>query len=388
MKKKVLVYNDSFFEISETFIYRQVNFLQDYFDLYLAGHHLKNQQHFPLQHPERVQVIEDKDAFPWNFITKVKRKTGYPAAMGHRAGKQLHELIQRQQFDLVHVHFGYTAVKALPILKKFNVPVIVSFHGYDASGMAYANPSYLNALPELIERASKLIIVSEHMKEIIGANGRHSNKVILYPYSVDVQQFESFSTRSGNQENFHILHSGRLVGKKGVPDLVTVFSKLSKQYPHLVLHILGDGPEAGQTHAIVNENGLKEKVIFYGSQPNQKVKELMQQADIFVLNSRTADNGDMEGLPVTILEAMSMGKAIVSTRHAGIPFAIRDQHNGLLVEEKNNEQLYAAMEKLILNADLRRQLGQNARTIAEQQFDMAVLGPQLAAIYNQAIEGL
>lgn len=156
----------------------------------------------------------------------------------------------------------------------------------------------------------------------------------------------------------------------------------------MVLHLLGDGPEAEQTRSIVNKNGIKDKVVFYGSQPNQKVKELMQQADIFVLNSRTADNGDMEGLPVTILEAMSMGKAIVSTRHAGIPFAIRDQHNGLLVEEKNNDQLYAAMEKLILDAGLRQQLGQNARTIAEQQFDMAVLGPQLADIYNQAIEGL
>lgn len=388
MKRKVLIYNDSFFEISETFIYRQVNFLQKHFDLHLAGHHLKNQQHFPLQHPERVQVIEEKDSFPWNYITKIKRKIGYPTALGHSAGNQLQELIRQQQFDLLHVHFGYTAVKALPVLRKFKIPLIVSFHGYDASRMAYGNPAYLKALPELIERASKLIIVSEHMKEIIGVNGKHSNKVILYPYSVDVQQFGNINSASSNQQTINILHSGRLVGKKGVPDLVTVFSELNKKYPHMVLHLLGDGPEAEQTRTIVNKNGIKDKVVFYGSQPNQKVKELMQQADIFVLNSRTADNGDMEGLPVTILEAMSMGKAIVSTRHAGIPFAIRDQHNGLLVEEKNNDQLYTAMEKLILDAGLRQQLGQNARTIAEQQFDMAVLGPQLADIYNQAIEGL
>ncbi len=126
-----------------------------------------------------------------------------------------------------------------------------------------------------------------------------------------------------------------------------VFSDLSTRMPDIRLNVIGDGPELGAIQQLAQDTRA---VKFYGSQPHEEVKKFMLDADIFVLNSRVGDSGDMEGLPVSLLEAMSMGKAVVSTRHAGIPEAVTDGVNGLLVNEKDNASLSAAIEKLIIRS--------------------------------------
>jgi colanic acid/amylovoran biosynthesis glycosyltransferase len=94
----------------------------------------------------------------------------------------------------------------------------------------------------------------------------------------------------------------------------------------------------------------------------------MNNADIFVLISRKDENGDMEGTPVTILEAMSMGKAVVSIKHAGIPFVIQQGKNGLLAEEYSNEELKQNIEKLIVNPELRKSLGKESEVTIRKSY--------------------
>jgi glycosyltransferase involved in cell wall biosynthesis len=172
------------------------------------------------------------------------------------------------------------------------------------------------------------------------------------------------------------------VPKKGVPDVITVFAALKTKYPDLQLHILGDGQERKHCEVLVSKNNLGGSVFFYGAQPQPIVKDLMRACDIFVLNSRTDDSGDMEGLPNTILEAMSLEKAVVATYHAGIPQAIRSGINGLLVPERDNAQLTIAFEKLITDAPLRELLGKNARQTILQDFTIEKMQERLCDVLS------
>jgi glycosyltransferase involved in cell wall biosynthesis len=210
------------------------------------------------------------------------------------------------------------------------------------------------------------------------------NKVHVIPYGVDTEEFQRGIVPNGGRRHLSILHAGRIVPKKGVPDLITVFSDLRRKHDQLQLHILGDGRERKHCEELVSQYELSEAVVFHGAQGQSVVKDLMRACDIFVLNSRTDDSGDMEGLPNTILEAMSMEKPVVSTFHAGIPQAINSGKNGLLVAEKNNKELAMALERLIVDPALRESLGKNARQTVLQNFRLENMQDRLYNVISSA----
>lgn len=384
LKKRVVVYNNVFFEFSEAFIYLQIKFLEQYFDITLVGNEKRNANNFVLDQAS-IQIIDRKDPLFWRFIYKLLRRFGYYIPLGFSEAKNLKNWFRYYEADVVHAHFGYNALRILPVLKKLKIPLIVSFHGIDASRKITNQPAYFSRLPELLDYASRIIVVSPHMIETLGLSGKNKSKVVHLPYFVDIHYFNG-ETKSEQTDSVNILHSGRLVPKKGVLDLITVFRDLSKRFSHVRLHILGDGEDYMAAREMVDFYSISDLVVFYGSQPHKIVRELMENADIFVLNSRVAPDGDMEGLPVSLLEAMSMGKAVVSTFHAGIPYAISDGFNGLLVPERSNDELFGAIEKLICDSSLRRSLGYNAKATVEEKFDLNTVGPELAKVYNAVLE--
>jgi colanic acid/amylovoran biosynthesis glycosyltransferase len=123
--------------------------------------------------------------------------------------------------------------------------------------------------------------------------------------------------------------------------------------------------------------GFGEGYVFYKRSSLMRSKKVLNEADIFILNSRTADDGDMEGTPVSLLEAMSMGKAVISTNHAGIPYVIQNNENGMLVPERDNEKLELAMRDLIENEEKRINLGKQARQTVVSRFSNQVNLPVL-----------
>lgn len=201
----------------------------------------------------------------------------------------------------------------------------------------------------------------------------------LIPYGTDEQKFTPAETPE--REKIVIQHVGRLVAKKGVPDLITAFSMLCRRHDNLELRIIGDGPEMPLCRELADDLNLADKILLLGSKPHDEVNEHMRDADIYVLNSRTDDNGDMEGLPNSILEAMSMEKPVVSTYHAGIPQAIQDGVNGLLVDERDNEGLAYALEKLIQDRALRRRLGVAARQTIVANFSARSMEAKIQSVF-------
>jgi Glycosyltransferase len=292
----------------------------------------------------------------------------------------LDRVIRTDRVEAIHAHYGKNALIILSTAKKNSIPLVVSFHGKDASAHL-RNQEYKESLPELFDYASAIIICSTHMFDSLELT-KWKEKVYVIPYGIDIQEFRStlqpvfFST-------IKILHAGRLTKKKGVPDLIRVFRQLERKYPMLELHILGDGEDLGLCKELAKDST---QISFYGAQPISVVKKLMLETDIFVLNSRTAENGDMEGLPNAILEAMSFGKPVIATEHAGIPMAISHMKDGILVKERDNLGLENALQELIENESLRAELGKNARLKVESKFTSVHMEELLTEVFRKVLK--
>lgn len=377
-KKKVLVYNTSFFAVSETFIYHQVKALAEEYDIHLIASKFLNPQNYDDPESEKINIHRSR-----GFLNKVAEKFLNARLFDIKSYLALKKIFRENRYKAIHAHYGTKAVEILPVAKWYKVPLVVSFHGADAS-RTLKNEQYRKKLPALFDYASAIIISSMHMADNLYLE-EWKDKVHVIPYGVDLSDFNvnskpNIPTSSG--QKIKILHVGRIVGKKGVPDLIKVFEQLSGDYEQLELHLAGDGEEVEECRKLVGHYGLNGKVKFYGSVTHAKVRELLEEADIFVLNSRIDAQGDMEGTPNTILEAMCMGKPVVSTRHAGIPYVIEHGKNGLLADERDNLQLKDAIETLINDAELRKKLGVEAGKTILQSYSLDGMKEKIKKVFK------
>ena len=377
-KNRILVYNDSFFPTSQTFIYYQVQSLSEKYDVELLGKQFLNPHGYEIDSYKTYEIGLPKNIFE-RAVSKIYREIfKSPLYLNPRSYVQLREIFKKNRYSAIHAHFGYNALNILRHAKKYRIPLVVTFHGYDAS-MMLSDENYKNRLPELFDYASAIILVSRHMIETLNLE-RWLDKVKIIPCTVDPDEFEVRDKTSSNK--IKILHSGRLTDKKGVPDLIRVFKNLRQKYDTIELHIVGDGKKLEECKELVQKYNLEKSVFFYGAVTHDEVKKFMSTADIFVLNSRVGDNGDMEGTPVTLMEAMCSKVPVISTRHAGIPDVIEDGVDGLLVDERDNEGLEDALSTFIENPDMRQTCSENARNTVLQEYTVDRMKGKLQQVFQ------
>jgi glycosyltransferase involved in cell wall biosynthesis len=174
-----------------------------------------------------------------------------------------------------------------------------------------------------------------------------------------------------------------MVSKKR-PDLtIRAFAAVAQRHLDATLFMVGDGPLRSECQVLVDHLGISQRVHFLGEQTHERVRELMNIADVFVQHSVTAPNGDAEGLPVAILEAMASGMPVVSTLHSGIPEAVESGVTGLLIGEHDVNGMGRAMLTLTDNPDLARGMGAAGRVRAVSCFSTHDTIAQLRAVVMQ-----
>jgi glycosyltransferase involved in cell wall biosynthesis len=378
---KVLMFNHTFFTYSETFIYKQVTGVPGDIDVELLAFKIENEKLFPLQN-KKHRVDRIANGADKILIAIRKHIFGVSYKLGFFAHRAVKRMLKQTKYDLVHAHFGFNALLIYPLVKLFNIPLVVTFHGVDASPQQLKQKEYKRRLTKMLDYASAIIIVSPHMKKTLELDS-YADKVFVIPCGVDPYEF-NVSDTSVEKEIITILHSGRLVSKKGVPDLIRVFSLLSHRYRNVRLFVVGDGPELELCEQLADD-ARTDSIQFFGAKPHEEVKKFMEDADVFVLNSRMGDKGDMEGLPVSLLEAMSMELAVLSSKHAGIPHAVTSDVDGLLIDEKDNIALTMSIEKLVTDAGLRKRLGAAARQTVLSRFTTDETNKRIAEVYKRVI---
>ena len=364
----VLIYTPRFGHISETFITDQS---------IGVGAHIKTLICNKAENIEKInppfpviEVADVPEGYTDRFFSFLKRKKRgiEKYSLPNSSVSKIIRILQKEKIDLIHCHYGPSGLAILDIAKYHNIPLLVSFHGFDASFLL-RDEEYKMRLPVLFKYAY-CIVVSLEMEKVLKNLGMELEKYNLIPYGVKLESIQSSKySHSKKERTLSILHSGRLTEKKGVKDLLKVIKDLRAQTKiSFQFKIVGGGDDLTVLKNFVKENLMEDYVSFLGPMPHMEVLQNMLESDIFVLNSRIADSGDSEGLPVSILEAMATGLPVVSTIHAGIPEAITHDYNGLLGPERDNEKLKENILTLLENPEKRKFLGLNAKKTIEQSF--------------------
>lgn len=182
-----------------------------------------------------------------------------------------------------------------------------------------------------------------------------------------------------------ILSVGRLVQKKGFADLLRACAQLKQSGRRFHCAIYGDGPLRGELEALIEQLDLSGAVELPGERPQQELVAIFQSADIFALTPFVTEDGDRDGIPNVLVEAMACGLPAVSTNISGIPELIRHDHNGLLAAPRDIADLAAQLGRLLDDQGKRRALGAAARQTVVEQFDLRGAARQIAGMFEQAV---
>ena len=291
---------------------------------------------------------------------------------------------------LVHAHFGADAIYALPLTSRLNVPLVTTFHGYDATMTSAAllrsgKPSWWNYVTfrrTLAARGDLFLCVSEYVRRHVIALGFPEARTRVHYIGVDTDAIRPPAQRGDCPV---ILHVARLVEKKGTSDLIAAFALLTRRIPEAELIIVGEGPLEASLRSQVRELQIATAVHFLGSLPHSQVLHLMERAWLFALPSVRAQSGDAEGLGMVILEAAASGMPTIATRHGGIPEVVIDGETGCLCAEHDVPALAQGMFDLLRDDSIRNRLGIAARALVTRHFDLKRQCAMLEQIYEGAM---
>jgi glycosyltransferase involved in cell wall biosynthesis len=297
--------------------------------------------------------------------------------------RQYRRLLKQVQPDLVLAEYGLTGAKVMDACRQLDLPLIVHFHGYDASRhsvLAEYKQQYLTFFRE----AAAIIAVSSAMREALIDLGAPANKVYHNPCGVNLELFSS-TTPAVNPPTFVAV--GRLVEKKAPHLTIQAFARVYESNPSARLRMIGDGPLEGVCRDLIAANGLEDAVTLLGAQPRDIVQQEMEGARAFVQHSVVALDGDSEGTPVAVLEAGASGLPVVSTRHAGIPDVIVNGETGYLVYERDVKGMARHMTKLVEEPEVAAEMGRKNRERIEQHFREERSIGRLADILKSVVNG-
>jgi glycosyltransferase involved in cell wall biosynthesis len=250
--------------------------------------------------------------------------------------------------------------------RRYGVPLLVHFHGFDASRtklLDEVRPNY----EKMFRQAAGVIAVSHQMEDKLLELGVPREKLHYNPYGVDCQNAE-FVEAGANPPV--VVTVGRLTAKKAPHLTILAFAQVLARHPSARLRMIGDGPLLGVCRDLVKSLHIQEAVTLLGAQPPQVVFEELQSARCFAQHSVEAEDGDREGTPVSILEAGACGLPVVATRHAGIPDVVQHAKTGLLVDEWDVDGMAANLAQLLTDPGLATRLGSSARERVAGNFSM------------------
>jgi colanic acid/amylovoran biosynthesis glycosyltransferase len=255
-----------------------------------------------------------------------------------------------------------------------DVPFFVHFHGYDAS-ILIKDRKWIRRYRDLFEKAMGVIAPSRFLADKLSKIGCPGHKLHVVPYGVNAERFGP--TR---RHPLRILAVGYLTEKKAPHITIEAFGRLSTRFPLAELDIIGEGPLMGRCRGLARDLGVSERVRFHGWQPNEFVASLMRESSLFVQHSITAANGDTEGMPVAILEAMASAIPVVSTRHSGIPEAVTHGETGILTEEHDVTAMAEGISALLDSPARAVAMGEAGRLRVLEHFTVERSRDRLRAI--------
>jgi glycosyltransferase involved in cell wall biosynthesis len=351
--KRVIIWRDVVLPNSETFIANQMRAMQRWNPVIAGRCGLSNNlgvvPAFTLQH--RRAIVD-------RFATRTHEYVGTTIRLHRHFAKA----------NVVHAHFGPDAAGIVTAAQLARTPLVTTFHGYDIT-VSSAPAGYR----KLFRCSSRLIAVSRFISDQLVAAGAPSDKVTVLPIGIPLPpNFRPPERRDG------VLFVGRLVEKKGCADLLRAVAALPDRP---LVTVIGDGPLHQELRALAEE--LRLRVAFVGARPPEVVARAMSRCAAFCVPSKTAANGDREGMGMVFLEAAAHSTPTVAYRSGGVPEAVVHGETGLLACEGDIPELARCLSAVLSDGGLARRLGEAGRARVTTEFDITVCTRRLESLYDE-----
>lgn len=314
-----------------------------------------------------------------------KRLPKGPLRSSTRAIADIVSDMRLNQYDVLIAHFGHNGKRLArsKFLRTLRRPILTFFHGYDLAIPFHAKA--MGKYRRLINYGEMMLPVSHYFRDILVDAGAAPDKVRVHHMGVHTAAiaFEPRTLRG----HLRFVSVARLVEKKGTEFAIRALAQLKSRRPDIAwsYDIFGGGPLCERLYTLVNDLGLGSQIRFRGPAAHDDVLLRMREADVLLHPSVTASNGDMEGIPVVLMEAMASGLPVVSTEHAGIPELVKAGETGLLAPERDAEALCHQLEILADHPEACQAMTHNGRELVERNFDQARLDDDLAKIIERMV---
>jgi len=283
---------------------------------------------------------------------------------------------------ILHVYQGDVALRCVHLLKYFSGPRVVSFHGADLSNY-FTKKDY----SKLWANAEVFLCRSKSLKESLLTLGCPDERIRLNYTGVPMPTAYNKIKRLNFCPSIplQVLQVSRFIEKKGIDITIGALKLILDSGIDAHLRLVGDGPDLQNLVELTKALNLQDKVEFCGFLNGIDLEKEYLNADIFCHPSRETESGDREGIPNSIIEALSYGLPVVSTKHSGIPELITNKENGILVDEASPQSICDEFVKLVSDSETSQFLSVNARTLVEKKFSISRCIDDLESSYKLAI---
>jgi colanic acid/amylovoran biosynthesis glycosyltransferase len=296
------------------------------------------------------------------------------------------EVLRSHHARLLHVYFGHIGVLLLPLIKAHPVPVVVSFHGADAM-VDMDKPSFRLPTQTMLDAVDLVLARSESLVERLVMLGCQKSKIRIHRTGIPLDELP-FQPRSFPKKGkWRVVQACRLIEKKGLPVTLRAFASFSREFPDSTLVIAGEGPLLSDLKDLAKDLGIKDRVTFPGFLAADELRRLYYEAHLFLHPSELGKDGNQEGVPNSMLEAMATGLPVVATTHGGIPEAIDNGVSGLLVDERDDKALAVSMRKLATDEVLYRAIGEAGSKAVSDKFEIRKQIRSLEGFYRELLGG-
>ncbi|MGI8952108.1 MAG: glycosyltransferase family 4 protein [Chitinophagaceae bacterium] len=295
--------------------------------------------------------------------------------------KKVKQLLQEEKIDIIHVHGTRANTNIFWAAKSLGVPIIYTIHGWsfhDDQNWAVKNARIF--VEKFITQNSKFNISVSESNQKTGFENISNFKSVVINNGINLNVFNPNKSLKNIREELKISQEkivvgfvARMTAQKDPLTLIHAFKKVLQQKNNVVLLMVGDGELKEKVIQLANELKINEQIIFENFRND--IPDVLNAIDIFCLPSL------WEGLPIGLLEAMTMKKAVIATEVDGSKEIINHQENGLIIQPQNVDELANAILMLAENFSLRNELGNSARKTVEENFDIKKMTKQIEQLY-------
>ena len=308
-----------------------------------------------------------------------------PWTISHAEQRAVLHLLGTIDARLLHIYFGQIAVHLLPLIREWKNPSIVSFHGADVM-VDMNKAAYREATQQMLNAVKRVLVRSESLRSALVEIGCDPAKIELQRTGIPLDEFPFRERNFPENGEWRFVQAGRLIEKKGLPVTLRAFAVFVDRYPNAKLTIAGEGPLLTEVQNLARELNIGRRISFTGFVSQDQLRELYYGSHIFLHPSQTGRDGNQEGIPNSMLEAMASGLPVFATEHGGIPEAVENGVSGVLVTEGDHKGLARALLDGTRDPGFLSRISHSGAESVRKNFDLASQARRLEEIYLRTID--